>query len=59
MRRAIDEANGQVALELGERARQRRLGDVHALGSAGDVAFVGDLQEAAQVTKLDGHTFGA
>ncbi len=51
----VDQPHPEVLLELPQRARQGGLPDVQAGRGARDVGFLGDREEAAQVTQLDGH----
>jgi len=53
------QVDAELVLELAERARQRRLREVQPLGGPRHVALLGDGEEGAQVTGLDGHTRGA
>jgi hypothetical protein len=49
---AVEEARVQLGLKRANLLRQRRLLDAKSLGRAGDVAFFGNRDEIAEVTKL-------
>ncbi len=52
MRGAYEQLGAEAALELGDGAGQRRLGDAEALGGAADVRLLGDGDEVAQLAGL-------
>jgi len=52
---ALEEGDAQHLLQLLDLLAQRWLADVQPGGSARDVAFLGDGDKVAQVSKLDGH----
>ena len=45
--RAIEQARADALLQLGDRLRERRLGDVQALRGAAEVQFLGHGEELA------------
>src|SRR5829696_6243905 len=49
---AVEQRAAELALEKLDRPRQRRLRDVAALGGAGEVQFLGDRQEIADLVHL-------
>jgi hypothetical protein len=53
MRGAAQQLAADGALERADRAAERRLGDVEALGGAAEVQLLGDRHERAQVAHLD------
>ena len=55
MRGAVDQADAEMVLELTQRPGHHGLGQVQAGGGAGERAFLGDREEAAQVTQLHRH----
>jgi hypothetical protein len=50
----VEQGGADLRLEATDRLRQRRLGDVEALGGSSEVALLGDGDERTQVTKFDG-----
>ena len=51
-RRALDERHAELGLEAADLLRQRRLRDVLAGGSAGEMALVGERDEVAQLAEI-------
>ena len=52
---AVDQGDVQLAFELGDRGRQRRLRHVALLGGPGEVSLLGDRDEVLQLTKEHPH----
>jgi hypothetical protein len=51
-RRAVQERHAELGLEPPDLLRERRLGDVQALGGAAEVALLGDRDERAEMPEL-------
>ena len=56
---AVDEADAHLLFQLAQGAGDGRLGQMQALGGAGDAEGVGDGEKAAEMTQLDAHACGA
>ena len=52
-RRAHEQHGAEIALELADRARERRLRHVQPRGGAAEVQLLGDRHEVAQLAELD------
>ena len=52
-RRAYEQDDSEIALELADRARERRLRHVQPLGGAAEVQLLGHRDEVAQLAQLD------
>ena len=50
----VEQLERQLALEIGDAARQRRLGDMQLLGRLGDAAEVDHGDESAHFAKIHG-----
>ena len=51
----FEELDAELRLELGDRVRESRLGDVQARRSARDLPLLGDREEIAQLASLEAH----
>ena len=52
---AVEERLADLVLELADLVRERRLGDVHALGGAGEAEALGEGDEVAKMPQLHGN----
>lgn len=59
VRGAVDEVDAHFLFQLAQGAGDGRLGQMQALGGAGDAQGVGDGEKATEMTQLDAHACGA